>query len=206
LHLEHGVVLKCGAGVERLLYQGARAVDAILSDGKTISADVVLVAVGSQPATEWLQGSGLDLRDGVVCDACCQAPAHVHTAGDSASWPSARFGFRLRLEHQMNAVEQGMAAARNLLGADEAYDPVPFFWSDQYNVKIQVHGMIEPSTSCRILYGEPHAGSFVVGYINARNILRGVLGWNAAREVRKLRAQVGTTLEASTHARAVHVA
>jgi NADPH-dependent 2,4-dienoyl-CoA reductase/sulfur reductase-like enzyme len=195
LHRNHDVALKCGVGVDRLLYDGPRAVGAQLTDGTAIRADMVVVAVGSEPAVEWLQGSGLEIGNGVVCDAFCRAAKDVYAAGDVANWPSARFGRRLRLEHRMNATEQGMAVARNVLGANEAYDPVPFFWSDQYDVKIQVHGLIEPGTSIHVLWGELDSGSFAVGYVDARNVVRGILGWNAAREARKLRTRIGMPVE-----------
>jgi 3-phenylpropionate/trans-cinnamate dioxygenase ferredoxin reductase subunit len=195
LHRDHGVALKCGVGVERLLHEGPRAVGAQLTDGTISRAGMVIVAVGSEPAVEWLQGSGIEVRNGVVCDACCRAAKDVYAAGDVANWPSARFGRRLRLEHRMNATEQGIAVGRNVLGANEAYDPMPFFWSDQYDVRIQVHGMIEAGTSSRVLWREPDSGSFAVGYVDARNIIRGVLGWNAAREARKLRARIGMPME-----------
>jgi len=91
----------------------------------------------------------------------------------------------------MNAVEQAAVAARNLVGRAERYDPVPFFWSDQYDVKIQVHGLIESSSVTRVLHGDLEADRFVIGYFDAQDTLRAVLGWNATREVRRLRAGIG---------------
>ena len=86
---------------------------------------------------------------------------------------------------------QAAAAARNLVGRAERYDPVPFFWSDQYDVKIQVHGLIESSSVTRVLHGDLEADRFVIGYFDAQDTLRAVLGWNATREVRRLRAGIG---------------
>jgi NADPH-dependent 2,4-dienoyl-CoA reductase/sulfur reductase-like enzyme len=88
-----------------------------LDDDEHIEAQVVVVAIGSIPNTEWLQGSGLMLDDGVVCDEFCRAGEGVYAAGDVARWRHPRLGASLRIEHRMHAAEQGIAAARNLLGA-----------------------------------------------------------------------------------------
>ena len=98
----------------------------------------IVVGIGVAPATGWLEGSGLELRDGIVCDATLAAgPPGVYAAGDVARWPNALFGEEMRVEHWTNAAEQGAAAARNLLADGRRrrrrrpYAPVPFFWSDQ---------------------------------------------------------------------------
>jgi len=195
LHRERDVTLRCGNGVQRLLVDDGLVAGAELTDGTLCRADVVVVATGSSPAVEWLRDNDLDLADGLACDAYCRAGPGVFGAGDVASYPSTRFGRRLRLEHRMNATEQGIAVARNILGADEAYDPIPFFWSDQYDARLQVHGVVEPGASPRALWGDPSGSNFVVGYFGARTILRGVLGWNAPREARNWRAKIGEPLE-----------
>lgn len=195
LHLESDVRLRCGTGVRRLLVEDGRARGAELADGTLCRADVVVLATGSIPAVDWLADSGADLTDGLACDAHCRAASGLFGAGDLASYPSARFGRRLRLEHRMNATEQGMAVARNVLGAGEVYDPVPFFWSDQFDIRIQVHGIVEPGASLRVLWGDPSSSAFTIGYCGKQDVLRGVLGWNAPREARKWRARVGEPLE-----------
>jgi 3-phenylpropionate/trans-cinnamate dioxygenase ferredoxin reductase component len=99
-----------------------------LTDGSVLPADVVLVAIGSTLNTGWLATSGLSLTDGVDCDAYCRAGTDIVAAGDVASWEYPGFGQRMRLEHQTNALEQGAAAARSLIGGDaEEFAPVPFF-------------------------------------------------------------------------------
>ena len=191
LHREHGVVLECGAAIERLDNDAHRISSVRCSNGASFDARLLIVAAGAEPVVEWLHGAGLDIVDGLGCDAFCRAAPNVFAAGDVARWPSARFGRTLRVEHQMNAIEQAAVAARNVLGAGEPYDPVPFFWSDQYDVKIQVHGLVERGSAAQVLRGDIGADRFVVGYVDARGTLRGVLGWNAAREVRTLRANIG---------------
>jgi NADPH-dependent 2,4-dienoyl-CoA reductase/sulfur reductase-like enzyme len=195
LHAGHGVALRCGNGVRRLLLEQGQVVGAELTDGSSCLADVVVIATGSDPAVEWLRDGGLDLTDGLSCDALCQVGSKAFGAGDVASYPSARFGRRLRLEHRMNATEQGIAVARNILGAGEAYDPIPFFWTDQYDVRLQVHGIVEPGASQRALWGDPASDTFVIGYCGPEGVLRGVLAWNAPREARRWRARIGEPLE-----------
>lgn len=124
-----------------------------------LPADLVLLAIGSRPAVEWLADPALDTTDGLRCDAYCAAAPGIYAAGDVARWDHPLHGRPLRFEHRMNATEQGMAAARNLLAelAAEApatgdgdaapaaerrpFAPVPYFWSDQYHLKIQAYGL-----------------------------------------------------------------
>src|SRR5205085_752050 len=135
LHLDHGVRLHSGVTVTG--FEGYERVEALrLSDGQVLPADVVLMGVGVVPQTGWLEGSGIELDNGVVCDEYCRtsAPAVV-AAGDVARWYNPLFEESMRVEHWTNAVEQGEAAARSLvLGPDDLtpYAPAPYFWSDQY--------------------------------------------------------------------------
>ncbi|MGX1759072.1 NAD(P)/FAD-dependent oxidoreductase [Streptomyces lydicus] len=136
------------------------------AEGRLLPADLVLLAIGSRPAVDWLDDPALDTSDGLRCDAYCAAAPGVYAAGDVARWEHPVHGRPLRFEHRTNATEQGMAAARNLLaelaaeasgpagataaaGAEDAapaperrpFAPVPYFWSDQYAVKIQAYGL-----------------------------------------------------------------
>ncbi|MDH4169657.1 MAG: NAD(P)/FAD-dependent oxidoreductase, partial [Acidimicrobiia bacterium] len=117
VHREQGVDLRLGVGVDAL--RGGAGVQAVeLSDGQVVEADVVVVGIGVIPNTAWLEGSGLTLDDGVVCDETCLAAPGVTAAGDVARWPNRRFGELMRVEHWDNAVEQGAVAARRLLDDD----------------------------------------------------------------------------------------
>jgi len=190
LHREHGVDLRTGIGVSDLRADGdpdpdagpaGRVTGVTLTDGTVIAADCVVVAIGSVPATDWLTGSGLALGDGVECDQYCRAAPGIYAAGDVASWFNPRYQRRMRIEHRMNAAEQGTAAARNLLQGDvEPFAPLPYFWSDQYNVKIQVHGHPAPESEVAIEEGSPAEGKFVAFY-RTDGALTAVLGWNAMR-------------------------
>src|SRR6478752_6839786 len=152
LHRDHGVDLRLGVGVAAI--EGDGRVERVrLDDGATVEADIVVVGVGVAPVTEWLEGSGLTLDNGVVCDETLLAAPGVVAAGDVARWPNRRFGETMRVEHWENAQEQGEHAARTLLGRSEPYQPVPWFWSDQYDRKIQLAGRNRPDDEVQIVDG-----------------------------------------------------
>ncbi|MFE5919467.1 NAD(P)/FAD-dependent oxidoreductase [Streptomyces sp. NPDC056468] len=160
-HLERGVDLRCGVTVTEVTESGVR-----LSDGEPVDADEVLIAVGSLPNTDWLDGSGLTVGDGVVCDEYCEAARNVYAAGDVARWLNPLFGRSMRIEHRTNAAEQGMAAARNLLDPDgrKPFAPVPYFWSDQYDMKIQAYGCLSGHDEVAIVEGDLTERRFVAAY------------------------------------------
>jgi 3-phenylpropionate/trans-cinnamate dioxygenase ferredoxin reductase subunit len=136
---DHGVRLRLGEIVAEL--RGSSRVEAIvMGDDTVLHADVVVLAVGVRPAVRWLEGSGLELPDGVQCDETCLAAPGVVAAGDVARWPNRRFGCNKRVEHWDNAIRQARHAARTLLGEAAAYQPVPWFWSDQFGHKLQLAG------------------------------------------------------------------
>ena len=139
LHAAHGVDVIEGTGVARLTGQD-RVDGAELSDGRRIEADFVIVGVGIAPATALAQDAGLSCENGIAVDATGRTsdPA-IWAAGDCASFPYR--GGRIRLESVQNAIDQAECVARNILDADEAYVPQPWFWSDQYDVKLQIAGL-----------------------------------------------------------------
>jgi NADPH-dependent 2,4-dienoyl-CoA reductase/sulfur reductase-like enzyme len=191
LHRDHGVRVRLGVGVEAL--EGGERVERVrLADGSEIEADVVVVGIGVFPATGWLEGSGLALDDGVVCDETCLAAPGVVAAGDLARWPNRRFGELMRVEHWENALEQGAAAARRLLAGDgpaDPYEPVPWFWSDQYDRKIQLAGRSGPGDEVRIVHGSIDERRFVALYGRGGRVI-GVLGVNRPRHVMQWRARI----------------
>ncbi|MFC0545737.1 NAD(P)/FAD-dependent oxidoreductase [Kutzneria chonburiensis] len=189
LHADHGVRMRLGVGVSGLV--GSGRVSAVeLADGTSLPADVVLVAIGSVPNTSWLAGSGLSLTDGVDCDSLCRAAPNVVACGDVASWTHPVQGRRIRVEHRMNATEQGMAAARTLLGKGSPYSPIPYFWTDQYDVKIQAYGTFPVDAVPSVAAGDVGTGRFAAVYV-ADGRVTGVVGWNLPRETRQLRARIG---------------
>ncbi|MEV6347612.1 FAD-dependent oxidoreductase [Actinoplanes sp. NPDC051851] len=161
VHRSHGVDLRTGVGVDAVADGGVR-----LADGTLVESDEVLVAIGSVPNTEWLDGSGLTVDDGVVCDEFSAAGPDVFAAGDVARWHNPLFGTPMRIEHRTNAAEQGMAAARNLLWPDgrKPFAPVPYFWSDQYDLKIHAYGYLRGHDRVEIADGDLADGRFVAAY------------------------------------------
>ena len=141
---EHGVDLRVGTTVVDIDGTG-RVGRARLADDTVLDVDVVVLAIGVQPATDWLADSGLPLEDGVVCDQTCLAAPGIVAAGDVARWPNPRLGEVRRVEHWDNAIRQGRHAAKRLLAGDdparrEPYAPVPWVWSDQFGSKLQAIG------------------------------------------------------------------
>jgi NADPH-dependent 2,4-dienoyl-CoA reductase/sulfur reductase-like enzyme len=189
-HDEHGVRLRLGVGVEGLASESGRVTGVRLVSGELLPADAVVVAIGSRPATGWLGDSGLALRDGVECDSGCRAADGVYAVGDVASWQHEGLGRRLRLENRTNAVEQAQLVAANILGEDLAYAPVPYFWTDQYDVKIQVHGLPTPEAEVSVVEGDPEQNRFVALY-RCDGVVTAVLGWNMAKAARLRRGQLG---------------
>jgi len=207
LHLDQGVDLRCGVTVAG--FEGDDRVTGVrLGDGSVVEADVVVVGVGVAPETGWLESSGLPLDNGVVCDSTCATAAPgVVAAGDIARWPNNLFGETMRVEHWSNAVEQGAAAARRILaGPGEAVDfaPVPYFWSDQYDAKIQFLGRCRPSDEVRIVDGSIEERRFVALF-GRDGRLFGALAFNRPRLLmayRKLLAAKTSFEDAIAHAQA----
>lgn len=153
LHEEGGSRLRCAAtvtgpvGVPRI--EGVR-----LDDGSVVAADVVVIGVGAEPNTGWLATSGLDVGDGVACDAVGRAvgASNVRAVGDVARWRSARYDDQVRTEHWTAAGDQAQVVAADLVGAPPPPEAVPYVWSDQYGHRIQVGGRCRPGDEVRVVH------------------------------------------------------
>lgn len=166
LHADHGVRLLCGTGVRRLT--GVGRVDGVeLDDGRVLPADLVLVGVGAQPNVEWLQGSGLGLGNGVLCDAggLTSVPGVV-AVGDCAAWYDGRLGRPHRVEHWTGALDRPKRAVATLLSGDSTGPDVApaYFWSDQYDVRIQFAGHTASADAVTVEDGDPADRSFLAIY------------------------------------------
>lgn len=196
VHIENGVDLRLGTGVLQLETETVDGVEKVvgvaLTDGTTVATEIVVVGIGVTLNVDWLEGSGLTLDDGVVCDNTLLAAPGVVAAGDIARYPSARFGRMLRVEHWETAIAGGEAAARRLLAEASGetpvvFDPIPWFWSDQYDRKIQLAGRPMPTDTCVVVHGSTDEFRFVALYGDGDR-LTGVLGMNRPRHVVQLRA------------------
>ncbi|MEI2387332.1 FAD-dependent oxidoreductase [Breoghania sp. JC706] len=170
LHLSRGVVLRFG--VSAAAVEGDGQVEAVrLTSGERIDCDLVLVAVGAVPNTELAEAAGLAVDDGISVDASCRTsdPA-IFAAGDCTRFPSARYGRTIRLESVQNAIDQAKAAASAILGHERTYDPVPWFWSDQYEVKLQIAGLSQMHEETKRV-GDPAGGSFYIAYLRGERLL-----------------------------------
>ncbi|PSK92276.1 NAD/ferredoxin-dependent reductase-like protein [Murinocardiopsis flavida] len=192
LHRDNGVDLRLGVGVTG--FEGDGRVERVrLADGSAVEASLVVAGLGVRLNTEWLAGSGVALdADGAVrCDEFCESSVPgVYAAGDLASWPHPRYGGRVRLEHWTNAGEQAAAAVHNLLageGARRPYTPVPYFWSDQYGMKIQLLGRAAPADTVEFVHGSPEDRKFVA-FLGTGGMLTGVLGLRSTPKVMRHRA------------------
>src|SRR3954465_416761 len=168
LHRQHGVDVRVDVKVDGFI--GKRHVKAVrLSDGSKVKADLVLIGLGVEPATEWLRGSGIKVDNGVICDAtgAVEGSTGVVAAGDVARWWHPLYQHHLRIEHWDQASRQGVTAARNLMvGPDDAqqYEPVPYFWSDQYDVKLQLVGGPTGYDSVEVIEGSVRDNQFLAVY------------------------------------------
>lgn len=188
LHERHGVELRCATSVVDVV--GTDKVEAVrLSDGSSVPADLLVVGIGAQPVTDWLDSSTLTVDDGVVADQHLRAGDGVWVAGDVARWHSSLFDRHLRLEHWTNAGEQGAHAMANLLAPAEAttYDHVPYFWSEWYGQWIQMGGI--PVGEPEVVTGSWTADAFVALY-REDDRLAGALAVNRRGDTMKYRGLI----------------
>ncbi|MGK3204446.1 NAD(P)/FAD-dependent oxidoreductase [Amycolatopsis sp. MEPSY49] len=189
LHAGRGVELRLGSAVTGLSSEDGRVTGVRLETGEVLPADVVVVAFGAAPATDWLAGSGVLCDNGVVCDSRCRAADGIYAAGDVARWHHEGLDVLLRLENRTNATEQAAAVAANILGEDRPYTPVPYFWTSQFDARIHVHGTLSADAEMSIVEGEVAAGRFVARYHRGGEVV-GVLGWNMPKQARQRRQEI----------------
>jgi 3-phenylpropionate/trans-cinnamate dioxygenase ferredoxin reductase subunit len=154
-----------------------------LADGQALECDVIVVGVGMVPNDELARDAGLECDGGVLVDSACRtSDPDIFAAGDVAVTPNPWAGRNLRLESWQNAQEQGIAAARSALGLPVDYQPLPWFWSDQYTMNLQIYGIPAP-THRVVARGTPGADSFILFYLDG-DVVTAALGPNVARDLR----------------------
>ena len=187
LHRDEGVDVRLGLGVAEV--RGEGHVDTVvLTDGTQVPADLVVVGIGSRPATEWLDGSGIEVDNGVICDEAGRTSApNVWALGDVASWRNP-MGHQARVEHWSNVAEQARVVVPAMLGRDTPSNVVvPYFWSDQYDIKIQCLG--EPHATDIVHLVEDDGRKFLA-YYERDGVLVGVVGGGLPGKVMKVRGKI----------------
>jgi NADPH-dependent 2,4-dienoyl-CoA reductase/sulfur reductase-like enzyme len=173
---DHGVNVVLGRDVAR-------------SRATVRDADLVVAAIGSSPAVGWLAGSGLDTSDGILCDETGAAAPGVYAIGDVARWRDPRSGIAVRVEHQANAIAQGQAVARTILGRGDPVSLVTSFWSEILGTRILALGDFPPDGTVTGIDGDLGSDRFVA-LVSRHGVPSGLIGWNMPREFRIARAAV----------------
>ena len=187
LHRAEGVDVRCDVGVAEV--RGTDNVEqVVLSDGTELDADLVVVGIGSTPATEWLQDSGVELDNGVVCDdAGRTGTPHVWAIGDVASWRHP-VGHQVRVEHWSNVADQARVLVPAMLGKEiPATVSVPYFWSDQYDVKIQCLGEPQADDTVHVVADD---GRKFLAFYERDGVVAGVVGGGMPGKVMKVRSKI----------------
>ncbi len=164
VHRQAGVNIQCNTGVERIEDDNGTAI-VVTSSGERLAADLIIAGIGLLPNVELAEAAGVDCNNGIVVDALCRSSTPgIYAAGDCANHPSALYGTRLRLESVHNAIEQGKTVAATICGKDQPYNQVPWFWSDQYDIKLQTAGICRDYDQIAVR-GDPATRSFAVFYL-----------------------------------------
>lgn len=188
LFLEHGVVTKYGVEIN-CVTELEREITFDLSDGSKVCGEIAVVAIGCIPNVGWLENSGLDISNGILCDSTGLAAPHVYCAGDVARWHNVVTGKSLRLENQTSAIEQGLAVGKLIATGESSHSSHPFFWSEIFGNKILMLGNLEADLPLTIVHGSPSDNRFVAATIS-KGVPTGIVGWNMAREFRQSRSMM----------------
>lgn len=188
VHRAEGVDVRTGVGVAEVRGSAGAVEAVVLTDGTELVADLVVVGIGSRPATDWLVGSGVALDNGVLCDAIGRtSEPHVWALGDVASWRDAA-GHQVRVEHWSNVADQARVMVPAILGQEPPdVVTVPYFWSDQYDVKLQCLG--EPAAD-DVVHVVADDGRKFLAYYERDGVLVGVVGGGMPGKVMKARAKI----------------
>ena len=189
LHMLKGIDLRLNTGVEAI--EGEGDVTGVkLATGETVPAEMVLIAVGAEPNDQLAAEAGLEVDNGILVDGSGQtSDPDIYAAGDCTRFYSNRYKRSVRMESVQNAIDQAKIVAQALLGQDVDYDPLPWFWSDQYDVKLQIAGLSEGYDET-VVVGSPEAHKFYVAYMKAGQLIA-VDSVNSARSHMMARRVIG---------------
>jgi len=176
LHREHGVDLRFGVHVSEITSAGGQATGVRLADGGHVEADAVIVGIGASPNSQLAEAAGLETRNGIVVDAGLRSSdPDIYAAGDVASAYHPLLGKHIRVEHWANALHQPAAAARAMLGQDVAYDRVPYFYTDQYDLGMEFSGYVEPGGYDRVVFrGDVERREFIAFWLSGGRVVAGM--------------------------------
>ncbi|MEV7141650.1 NAD(P)/FAD-dependent oxidoreductase [Streptomyces tauricus] len=197
LHKDHGVDLRPLAQVERLTGTDGRVDGVLLADGTLLPADAVVVGVGITPDVRLAEEAGLEVRNGIVTDACLRtSAADIHAVGDVANAYHPRLGRHLRVEHWANALHQPRTAALSMLGREAPYERLPYFYTDQYDLGMEYTGYAEPGGYDRVVFrGSLGERRFIAFWMSGNRVLAGmsVNVWDVIDPIRSLiESEAGT--------------
>lgn len=181
-HRAKGVRFHFGQVVENWNTHEGRIDSVTLSGGETLRSDAALVGIGTVPAVRWLEGSGLELANGIVCDSLGQAAPDVYAVGDVANWFHPLLGANQRVEHRLSAGEQAQVVSAVLCGTDVPHMDLPFFWTDQYDEKWQAYGYVHGDAELEIVLDDADANR-LVAVLRRDGNLEAVVGKNAAKQL-----------------------
>ncbi|NND55009.1 MAG: FAD-dependent oxidoreductase, partial [Gammaproteobacteria bacterium] len=171
MHTEEGVHLELGRRVQEINGEGGHCVSVTCADGFTAPANMVVIGIGILPNVELAEAAGLTCSDGIVVDEYCQTTdPDILAIGDCSKHPNGLLGRHLRLESVHNAIEQGKTAAATITGNPTPYNQVPWFWSDQYDVKMQIAGLSDVHEQF-VVRGDPATRSFAAFYLQQGKIV-----------------------------------
>ena len=198
VHRGHGVDVRCGVRVAA--FEGTDRLETVASSDERFEADVAVIGIGALANDELARAAGIACDDGIVVDEHCRtSEPNVYAAGDCTRHPNRVLGRRVRLESVQNAADQATVAARNLCGQDVAYDKVPWFWSEQFGLKLQTAGFFQGCDEV-VRKGDPARDAFALLYRRA-GILIGVDAVNLASEYLAGRREIGLAADAPGHVR-----
>jgi len=190
-HRGHGVDLRLGAAVQSLSVSGGQVHGVVLADGTTIACDAVVVGIGALAEDELARAVGLNCDDGIVVDEQCRTSApDVYAMGDCTRRPLPRYGITARLESVPNALEQARQVAACIAGKPAVKSDTPWFWSDQYDVRLQIVGL-PVAVAQQVVRGDPASGKFAVFHLGEGGVLQAVEAVNSAAEFAAARQWVG---------------
>jgi 3-phenylpropionate/trans-cinnamate dioxygenase ferredoxin reductase component len=190
LHRQHGVDFRFGAGVREFRGSDGKLTGVVLTDGTELPADLAIVGVGITPATELAVAGGLTVDNGIAVDPALRtSDPDVYAAGDVASVLNPLLGKRIRVEHWANALNGGPAAARSMAGEDVVYDPVPYFFSDQYDLGMEYAGYVDPGGYDEVVFrGDPSSFEFIAFWLKDGRVLAGMNAnvWDVTDDIQAL--------------------